>query len=391
MYAFKVTDGINRDLARFEELRAAFDVATPLPRSWSGRMRRDLESAAIGASVSMEGVPVTVDEVRRILAGDRPADVSEGDAELVQGYREAMRLVLARADDPNFAWHAELLRAIHDRVLAGSWAAGAGRYREGQNYVVDRATRRQLYLPPPPEHVPGLVDEFASWLGSREAELSPLVAAAVAHAGLAGIHPFRDGNGRTARILASLIMCRGGYKRSEFTSLEEWWGSHLTDYYSAFVCLGEKWDPGADVTPFVESHVRAQVSQAEALSLRHATERLLWVAAEDVAMHVAHADPRAANALYDAAFGRSVTNRYYRGVVDVTPPTAATDLARLEAAGLIQKRGAGRSTAYLGTPRLAQEVARATGATLDVAGAQVLDESLRDELAAALATRTRGS
>ena len=65
----------------------------------------------------MEGVPVTANEVRRILAGDRPLSVSSTDASLISGYRDAMSFVLRRADDQAFRWDAELIRTIHDFVL----------------------------------------------------------------------------------------------------------------------------------------------------------------------------------------------------------------------------------------------------------------------------------
>lgn len=60
-------------------------------------------------------------------------------------------------------------------------------------------------------------------------------------------HPPVHRNGRSARILASLAMYRGGFKRREFTSLEEWWGRHLQDYYDLFSCLGLGFDRDADV------------------------------------------------------------------------------------------------------------------------------------------------
>ena len=59
---------------------------------------------------------------------------------------------------------------------------------------------------------------------------------------MAAIHPFADGNGRTARIVASLVMYRGGFRHPQFTSLEEWWGQLSDDYYEAFACLGPRWD-----------------------------------------------------------------------------------------------------------------------------------------------------
>src|SRR3990170_730824 len=97
-----------RDLAdELDDWRVRLDYRGPLPGGWAGRLRRDLEAEAVAASTSMEGVPVTVEEVRRILAGDRPAEVREEDAALVEGYVDAMGFVLRRADDPAFRWDRE--------------------------------------------------------------------------------------------------------------------------------------------------------------------------------------------------------------------------------------------------------------------------------------------
>src|SRR6266508_6211229 len=109
--------------------RSRLDYRGPVPRAWAGRLRRDLEAEAVAASTSMEGVPVTVEEVRRILAGDLPPETREEDVAFVQGYREAMSFVFRRADDSAFRWDRELLVGLHDRIMAGNWAAGAGRFR----------------------------------------------------------------------------------------------------------------------------------------------------------------------------------------------------------------------------------------------------------------------
>jgi hypothetical protein len=68
-----------------------------------------VEAEAVAASTSMEGIPVTVEEVHRILAGDRPPETRQEDAALVRGYRDAMSFVLRRADDAGFRWDRELL------------------------------------------------------------------------------------------------------------------------------------------------------------------------------------------------------------------------------------------------------------------------------------------
>jgi len=387
MYLYQSTETIEAGLARLSELKARLDSRGPLPRIWLGRTRRELEAEAVAASTSMEGVVVTVDEVRRILAGDRPSFVAPHDVALVEGYRDAMKFVLSRADDPQFEWQSELILGIHCRAMAEDRALGAGRFRQSQNRLVDVAGSRQVFLPPPPGEVPGLVAELAAWAGEQRQTPAPLVAATV-HCRLAGIHPFSDGNGRTARILASLAMYRGDYKLPEFTSLEEWWGGHVADYYRAFDCLGSEWADEVDVTPFVEAHVRAQVSQVEALSLRQATERVLWLALDDVTSSVGGGDARMAHALYDAFFGRDVTNRFYRSLADVSVATAVNDLAKLDAAGLLKAVGAGRSRRYVAGGRLVGRIAESAGIPSAV-DAEAPLQAQRERLMGTLAQRIR--
>jgi Fic family protein len=389
VYRYSLTGVATTALARIDELRARLYAQGPLPRVWIGRTRRDLEAEATAASTILEGVAVTVDEARRILAGDKPVGVSKADAALVAGYRDAMHLVLARADATEFSWHPELLLAVHHRVLAGAHSRGAGRLREGQNWVSNRASGARIYLPPPADAVPGLVEQLCAWVNASEEP--PAVQAALVHISLVGIHPFKDGNGRTARIAASLAMYRGGYRMPQFTSLEEWWGRHVESYYRAFDCLGSEWDLDADASPFIEAHVSAQATQVEALSLRNATERALWTVLEDVAVHDLGLQERTTHALYDAFFAREVTNRYYRSPADVSDVTASHDLAKLVASGLLASRGAGRSAHYVATPELYRRTV--TAAELDTRWWADTDssEDARDLAIAGLAARLHRS
>jgi Fic family protein len=197
---------------------------------------------------------------------------------------------------------------------------------------------------------------------------------------IAAIHPFGDGNGRSARILASLAMYRGGFRRREFTSLEEWWGHHLEDYYGLFQCLGSKFDRGSDVTPFVKGHVSAQVQQVRALDLRMRAEQQVWTAVEEAAED-AGVERRLANALWDAFFGRDVTAGYYRSLTDVSPATATKDLATAVAAGLLVSRGERRGRRYLAGARLYRVVADTLLIEIESA------ESPRDRIITALGRR----
>jgi Fic family protein len=371
--------------ASVEELdrwRSRLDFRGPLRRAWAGRLRRDLEAEAVAASTSMEGVPVTLEDVHRILAGDRPPETPPRDAALVRGYREAMTFVLRRADDPAFRWDRELLVGLHDRVLAGNWGAGAGRMRTGPAYVVDGHSGALVFQPPPAEEVPALVDRACAAL--EQGVEHPALQAAWIHVALAAIHPFRDGNGRVSRVAASLAMYRGGFRLPEFTSLEEWWGRHLADYYAAFGCLGAAFDPGADVTAFVLAHVEAQLRQVRALDLRERVQQRIWTAVEE-AVAAAGLAPRVANAVWDAFFGRPVTPRYYRALADVSPVTASTDLRGAAAASLLKAEGRARSRVYVAGDALHRTLASALGVAAEGQGeparAAIVGELTRREAA----------
>jgi Fic family protein len=188
-----------------------------LPRRWFGRLRRALEAEAVAASTSMEGVPVTVDDTLRILAGDPPENVSLSDQALVRGYRDAITYVQRRADDGQLRWNRELVVAVQDRVLAGSFADGAGGLRDRAAWVTRSLTGAVVFQPPDHAQVPELVDELCSTM--EDATWHPAIAAAWVHVALAAAHPFRDGNGRTARVLSSLAMYRGGFRHPAFTRL----------------------------------------------------------------------------------------------------------------------------------------------------------------------------
>lgn len=320
-------------LDELDRLRTSLD-ARPLVIEWRDRLAADLTAEAIQASTSMEGVPVTVEEVRRILAGDRPVTVTPDDASLVTGYRDAMTYCQRRADDDVFSWSPELIKGIQDRVLAGRSDWGAGRYGKGR-FVQNSATGEQIYRPPQ-EGVDQLVvmlcDRLNSWQGH------PALKSAWVHVALAAVHPFKDGNGRTARVLASLAMYRGGFKRREFISLEEWWGRHRIEYAQAFTCLGPAFDPTVDVTTFIETHLRAQVSQIRVLQHVERTRRRVWAGIEGLTSELRLPD-RTNVALWEAFWGRVVTRPYYLFVADVKGSTGTKDLNTMVAAGLLRSEG----------------------------------------------------
>jgi Fic family protein len=365
MFPFK-PESLKDLTVELDRWRTQLDYRGPIARTWAGRLRRDLEAEAVAASTSMEGIPVTVAEVHRILVGDRPPETREEDAALVRGYRDAMSFVLRRADDAAFSWDRELLVGLHDRIMAGNWAAGAGRFRTGAAFIVDNRSGALVFQPPAPEEVPGLVDNACSVMQAGFEH--PAIAAAWIHVAIAAIHPFKDGNGRASRVTASLAMYRGGFKLPEFTSLEEWWGRHLTEYYASFRCLGEVFKPDTDVTMFLRSHMEAQLHQVRAFELRERIQQKIWMAVEE-AVTAAGLEPRVANAVWDVFFGRSVTPRYYLSLADVSAATVTNDLGAAVAAGFLRSEGRARSRRYEAGDNLFSRIGTALGINVNETGA----------------------
>jgi hypothetical protein len=106
---------------------------------------------------------------------------------------------------------------------------------------------------------------------------------------------------------------------------------------------------------------------AGALDLRGRVQQRIWTAVEE-AVTAAGLDPRVANAVWDAFFGRSVTPRYYRPLADVSPATATNDLAAAVAAGLLRPAGRARSRRYQAGASLYPRIGSALGLKVDDAG-----------------------
>lgn len=99
-----------------------------------------------------------------------------------------------------------LIRQIHQLILKNIDQASAGKYRDIQVKISG-----SVYLPPSPLDVPSKMRQFEGWLKNKKNQKNLIDYAAMAHFKLVDIHPFIDGNGRTARLVMNLILMSKGY------------------------------------------------------------------------------------------------------------------------------------------------------------------------------------
>lgn len=139
------------------------------------------------------------------------------------------------------------------------------------------------------------------------AAVDPMVRAAMAHLNLVMIHPFKDGNGRMARALQTLVLAQDAVIEPTFSSIEEWLGRNTDDYYRVLATTGRgNWQPSNDAHLWVKFNLRAHHMQAQTLQRRFHEAELMWTVIDRVVADHRLAS-RTADLLFDALLGLRIT------------------------------------------------------------------------------------
>ncbi|MGI8663731.1 MAG: Fic family protein [Acidimicrobiales bacterium] len=357
-----VETGERAALARIDEIRSELRYFVGEPRRWVGSVRRVLSARAIQGSNSIEGYNVSVEDAVAAIEGDDPAEAKTEDWHAVMGYRRAMTYVLQLAQDAHFEYAPALLRSLHFMMTEYSLDAGPGLWRPGAIWIRNDATGEIVYEGPDAELVAGFARELTEQLASEQ-DAPALIRAAIAHLNLTMIHPFRDGNGRMARCLQTLVLAREGILVPEFCSIEEYLGANTRDYYRVLAEVGEgKWNPGRDARPWVRFCLQAHYVQATSVLRRVRESEQMWNEIQKL-VEMNHVRTRCIAALFDAAIGLRVRNSGYRSVLrgwdeGISNQVATSDLAAMVRAGFLAQRGKKRGTFYVADGPLAEIRAR---------------------------------
>lgn len=328
------------------------------PNRWYGSLRRLSFARAIQGSNSIEGYVAELDDAAAVAVGEEPLDADEETRLALEGYRRAMTYVLQLASDEEFAYSTQLFRSLHFMMTDYSLHNRPGRWRSGAIYVRKEETGEIVYEGPDIDQVPALMEEVAEYLNGPCGER--LVQAGMAHLNLAMIHPFRDGNGRMARCLQSLVLARGRVLAPVFMSIEEYLGRNTQKYYDILSEVGQgSFHPDNDARPWLRFTLTAHLRQARTMLARIRDSERLWVDLEKL-VEQSRLPERVIPLLFDAAIGLRVRNATYRASMEesgdepITEQTASRDLQRLVEAGLLKPNGERRGRYYTATSVVAQ-------------------------------------
>jgi Fic family protein len=268
---YTLTPAIARGLMQIEAARALVDH-TPLSPAAEAELRASSRVRAAHFSTFIEGNRLTLEEAGRVIADER-AEVSgrERDVSEVRSYWNTLLRVEERARK-NKPLTEELIRRLHALVEGGP-LSGSTPYRQGQNAIKNSVTGALIYLPPEAKDVPNLMAALVEWAAEANRSGLPIpLIAAIVHYQFVTIHPYYDGNGRTARLLATFILHKGGYGLGGFFSLEEHYARDLQGYYRALTVhphhnyyFGRS---EADLKPWLEYFIATLAEVFEAVRLR---------------------------------------------------------------------------------------------------------------------------
>ena len=330
---FHITNAITEDLSRIDQAKGFLD-ATKLSEEWLHAMEQRAMVSEAHHTTHIEGSQLTLEQAERLLAGEKLTGVNPDDERELRNWMDAFEFVKQYVIGGAPITERMVLE-IHRRLVTGvrGGTASPGAYRETQNYVVNNVTRQVVYTPPPPHEVPGMMGILVDWLNESSA-MHPVLKSGVAQFQLVHIHPFRDGNGRTSRLLSTLCMYRAGYDFKRLFTISEFYDRDRQAFYNAIQGVR---DNDMNLTSWLEYFTRGLATQL--VEVKKRGERVIRV---DLAVRKFELSERQSKALnYLAANERLTIQNFEKICPNVSRRSLQRDLKELSKKRLICEVGGG--------------------------------------------------
>lgn len=247
---FSITNNLLTYIARVESAKTVIDHS-PLVPAWEAKFRDDAFNRTIHYGTKIEGNDLTEEQAQQVSRLDGVTDTKEvqektgiiardRDIQEVINYRNVIGWI-DRQKSPNFEKliTEDTLKTLHrltiTKLIDDRYV---GVYRDKQVIVKSAVNSGVVFRPPVSVEIPFLIEDLFTWLRSPQTQnMHPIFVAAITHYQLVYIHPFIEGNGRTARAFATLLLYTLGYDFKRFFSLEKYFDSDVEAYYQALLSV----------------------------------------------------------------------------------------------------------------------------------------------------------
>ena len=295
----------------------------------------------------IEGAFSTIARARELIVeGKKPRDTSD---QMVLNNGRVMRYVLEQREAP---CSVELMHAIQRLVTESTLEdkTAVGRFREGPVFVVNER-RQTIYEAPPAGAVPPSMEALVRWTNEAQQQpfIHPILRAAIIHTYLVYVHPYADGNGRTARAMFYWYLLKHGYEFFRYFSISSIIQETRGRYYKS---LKDMEDHEADLT-YALLYLAEAVVKAIDVILQRITERyrrdILFANIRQRNLTLNERQMRFLKSLTISRGKRGAIVKYQHDF-KVVYETARRDLAQLEARGILTKSKEGRRFLYTLSP-----------------------------------------
>jgi len=342
---YKLTNKIVSNLTKIVEAKVIIEQAKILPAQ-ELNLRRQALIRMTQSSTAIEGNILNIKQVEDILGG-RKVDAPLRDIYEVKNYLRAIKYIEKFVKEKKqISKH--LILAIHrlvtDKTLPKTQC---GYYRKSKIYIVRRKLGMPdeiIYTGPPANNVPDLIEDLISWIKkSQKQNIHPIIVAGIVHRELAAIHPFSDGNGRTARALATFILYQRNFDLRGLFALEDYYNKDRPVYYKA-INIGKKYSQ-MDFTKWLEYFIKGFRAEIELVK-----EKVLSLAVIKASKQMQKQIQLTKRQIKIIDFINTIGKITAGDAVDVLgcpKRTAQLELQKLKKLKIIKQIGKGPATAYI--------------------------------------------
>jgi Fic family protein len=302
-------------------------------------LQRDAEAVSAFASTSIEGNPLPLTDVKRIIK-NKPQNIRDSEREVLN-YNEVLKEVNRSLAKSALPITLPLILQIHKKITHKLLPASqSGKLRVDPVFVNDPRVGETVYLPPDAKDVPRLVKELIQFTQINKNKIDPLILAGIFHKQFVVIHPFMDGNGRTARLLTKILLAEMGLNTFNLFSFENYYNQNVTRYFEMVGSRGNYYEiaNALDFSEWLEYFTGGMIDEL----LR--VEKILPPTANSPKDKLQPYHLQIMDFIRQKGF---IADKDYAGLVNRAKPTRRLDFNKLIELGLIQREGKGKNTYYV--------------------------------------------
>lgn len=334
---YKISNRLLENIKRIAALTAALNSGS-FPRVVLVELERAAREISSYSSTSIEGNPLPLTEVKKILK-NRPERLRDTEKEVIN-YNRALESLNRSLGREKTCLNLGLLQIIQKQITSGLLdKSRCGQVRIEPVFVNNPLTRKTIYWPPDHLDVKPLLNDLFAFINQNRGQIDPIILAGLFHKQLVVIHPFIDGNGRTARLATKVILAKMGIDTFNLFSFENYYNRNISKYFEQVGVLGNYYaiKNRIDFTAWLEYFTDGIIDEL----LRVQKELLRSKISPENALLPHHQ----AMLAYIKENGY-ISDKIYSGLTRRAKATRNLDFNKLITLGLIKKYGQGKGTYY---------------------------------------------